>query len=267
MDARALARLVENVEAAAYADLLRAAPAEWRCEAEDTPAGWLLRAPALDALLFNRIVAAGVNAPATREAVDAIVDRLRSAGVKNYGLQLSPAAEPREIDEWLSASGLVPRDRWTKVFRGAEPAPRMVTEYSITQATPGDRDGFAAVAAAGFGMPPPWCAWLGGTIGRPGWRHYLAWQARQPVACAAIYVHGDAGWLGVATTISSARGRGAQGALMARRIEDGLSLGCKWFVTETGEDTPAKPNPSFRNMIRAGFTVAYHRQNFMPPKG
>ena len=35
---------------------------------------------------------------------------------------------------------------------------------------------------------------------------------------------------------------------------------------ETGEDTSARPNPSFRNMIRAGFTVAYHRQNFMSPK-
>jgi hypothetical protein len=50
---------------------------------------------------------------------------------------------------------------------------------------------------------------------------------------------------------------------MARRIEDGRALGCRWFVTETGEDAPARPNPSFRNMIRAGFRLAYHRVNFM----
>jgi hypothetical protein len=56
-----------------------------------------------------------------------------------------------------------------------------------------------------------------------------------------------------------------RGALMARRLEDGQNLGCHWFVTETGEDTPARPNPSFHNMLRAGFTVAYYRQNFMPP--
>jgi hypothetical protein len=139
-----------------------------------------------------------------REEVTAVVDRLRSAGVKNYGLQLSPAAEPKDIPEWLSASALRPRDRWTKVYRGAEPAPATATRYVIT--------------------------------------------------------------LGVATTLSSARGRGAQGALLAQRIHDGLALGCTWFVTETGEETPERPNPSFRNMIRAGFTVAYHRQNFMPPK-
>ena len=36
-----------------------------------------------------------------------------------------------------------------------------------------------------------------------------------------------------------------------------------WFVTGTGEETAAHPNPSFRNMIRAGFRLAYHRDNFM----
>jgi hypothetical protein len=37
-------------------------------------------------------------------------------------------------------------------------------------------------------------------------------------------------------------------------------------VTETGEDLPEKPNPSFRNMMRAGFKLAYQRRNYMPPK-
>ena len=52
---------------------------------------------------------------------------------------------------------------------------------------------------------------------------------------------------------------------MARRIEDGRALGCRWFVTETGEDTPERPNPSFRNMLRSGFALGYHRANYMPP--
>jgi GNAT superfamily N-acetyltransferase len=92
-----------------------------------------------------------------------------------------------------------------------------------------------------------------------------AWDGETAVAGAALYVLGDAGWLGAASTLPSARGRGAQGALMARRIEDGRAFGCRWFVTETGEETAAHPNPSLRNMMRAGFRVAYHRENFMPP--
>jgi hypothetical protein len=35
-------------------------------------------------------------------------------------------------------------------------------------------------------------------------------------------------------------------------------------VTETAQDRRDKPNASFRNMVRAGFIVAYHRPNFMP---
>ena len=36
------------------------------------------------------------------------------------------------------------------------------------------------------------------------------------------------------------------------------------IVTETGEDTPQAPNPSYRNMIRAGFRLAHFRDNWAP---
>ena len=100
---------------------------------------------------------------------------------------------------------------------------------------------------------------LGGWVGY----HYIAWEDAIAVACGAMYVHENVGWLGVAGTLPSHRKRGAQSALMARRIQDGLSLGCKWFVTETGEDTADRPNPSFHNMMRNGFALAYQRPNYM----
>ena len=71
------------------------------------------------------------------------------------------------------------------------------------------------------------------------------------------------GWLGMATTLPSHRRRGAQEALLANRINDGRRMGCLWFVSETTEDTPQRPNPSFHNMIRAGFRLAYQRPNYM----
>ena len=123
---------------------------------------------------------------------------------------------------------------------------------------------FAEVTTNGFGMPPQWRPWVASTVGRPQWHHYLAWSGDDAVAAGALFILGKVGWLGVASTVPTGRRCGAQGALMARRLEDGRNLGCDWFVTETGEDTPARPNPSFRNMMRAGFTVAYQRQNFMP---
>jgi hypothetical protein len=113
-------------------------------------------------------------------------------------------------------------------------------------------------------MPAVLQPWIASMVGRAGWQHYLAWDGSRPVAAAALYVRDGAGWLGMASTLPAARRRGAQGALMAQRIEDGRALGCRWLVTETGEDTPARPNPSYRNMIRAGFALAYHRENVMP---
>ena len=40
-------------------------------------------------------------------------------------------------------------------------------------------------------------------------------------------------------------------------------MGCEWFVTETGEDTVANPNPSYHNMLRTGFKPAYLRPNYL----
>jgi hypothetical protein len=43
-----------------------------------------------------------------------------------------------------------------------------------------------------------------------------------------------------------------------------MAAGCRTFVVETAVDLPAKPNPSFHNVVRAGFTVAYERPNWLP---
>jgi hypothetical protein len=39
------------------------------------------------------------------------------------------------------------------------------------------------------------------------------------------------------------------------------------LVVETAEDTPEKGAPSFRNMLRFGFQVAYVRPNFIYTNG
>ena len=85
----------------------------------------------------------------------------------------------------------------------------------------------------------------------------------EPYVKVSPHVSADVAWLGFGCTLESHRNLDAQGALFARRIQDGLLLGCKWFVTETGEDTPDSPNPSYRNMLRTGFELAYLRRNYV----
>jgi hypothetical protein len=92
---------------------------------------------------------------------------------------------------------------------------------------------------------------------------YIAYAGDVPAGVGSLLISGEWGALLNAATLPEYRRRGAQGAIMARRIRDGLTLGCRWFTTETGEDTPKTPNSSYHNMIRTGFQLAYLRPNYV----
>ena len=113
-------------------------------------------------------------------------------------------------------------------------------------------------------MPPAFAPLFAGVVGKPGWHAYLAYDGDVPVATAGMYVTHDVAWLVMGSTLPTHRRRGAQGALLARRVEDGRALGCRRFVTETGADDADAPKASLRNMLRVGFEAAYFRTNCLP---
>ena len=121
---------------------------------------------------------------------------------------------------------------------------------------------WAATASIACYTPRPVLLWLYRMVGRPGWRHYLAYDGDLSVACGALYVHDGVGWLGFGGTLPSWQRRGAQSAIIARRIQDAADLGCTLLTVETKEDSPKWPNHSFRNMLRAGFKIAYLRPKY-----
>ena len=155
------------------------------------------------------------------------------------------------------------RDNWAKVYRAATPDVVIRTDLRIERIGQAHAAAFAEVSCTAFGMPAVMQPWLTAGVGQPGWMHYLAFDGETPVAGGALFLKGDVGWLGIASTLPAYRRRGAQGALMARRIRDASELGCRWIVTETGEDTPEHPNPSYHNMLRTGFALAYQRPNYI----
>lgn len=253
------ARLVEAVEAAGWADLVRACPtplarALGLAVIEGDGAASTV-APRMPIALFNRSF--GWQTAAEWQAA---LKRHRDSGAPDFFLQPPP---------WLATGfvgkGLHRRSRWAKTIRGREPVASMPTSLRIAEARPRDADAFATAAIGGFGMPPALAHWLVAVVGRPGWRSYIGWDGAQPVATGALYVKGDTAWCGLGATLPSHRGRGGQCALLARRVVDALAQGCRVVVTETGEDTADAPNPSFRNMLRTGFRVVHFRDNWAPP--
>lgn len=152
------------------------------------------------------------------------------------------------LAESLAAAGYEEVDPWVKLTRGDAPVEAAATDLRIEQ----------TLDAAAFGAAVTTPSELGGFVGAPGWLHFVAWDGDEPVASGAIYAEAELAWVGVGATRPTHRGRGAQSAILAARIEAGRSLGVTRFASETGNDR----GPSFRNLQRAGFHEAYVRPNW-----
>lgn len=263
--------LNERSELEAGADLYRCASPEFakkfRLKAIYIGSVWVGMIPELDLIVFNRIVGLGVGHVATESMLDDAIASLQKAGCKNFMAQVSPLAKPARLPEWLYARGFTRTNNWAKMYRGNKPASFIPTPLRLQAIGQEQAEAFAGIATTAYGMPLALGPLFSGNIEKPGWHHYLAFDGEQPVSAAAMFVSGDVGWLGFGSTLASHRRRGGQSAMFARRINDGLALGCKWFVTETGEDTPEQPNASYHNMLRSGFELAYLRPNYLyqPP--
>jgi len=82
------------------------------------------------------------------------------------------------------------------------------------------------------------------------------------VAGGQLFVVDGLGWLFNGEHAVAGR-PDAQGAIMARRIADGIALGCRHLVTEAGEETPDSPNPAYHSLLRTGFRLANLRRNWI----
>lgn len=266
-----LTRALEQVEARVWTDLYRAATPEEAetCELGVTPMGsaTVLTAGLVDVLAFNRVVGLGIGTPATEAMLNAIIEQYDTAAVPRFFVQLSPAATPAALFEWIRQRGLRHYNNWVKLFRPIGTPPAAPTDLRIEQIGPEHAANFAALATQAFGWPDTVRPWMTRIVGRPGWHHYLAFDGDTPAATAAMYVTDRYSYFGPAATHPDFRRRGAQSALIARRLRDAATLGCETLITETAEDRPDKPAPSFRNMQRAGFQVAYVRPNYICEAG
>ena len=257
----------ERMELDYFRDWFDAAPPEvaarYGLSAETAEGAVLLIASRVDVLMMNRAMGIGLEKPVTEAQLDGIVARYHAAGVPRFFVPLSPAAEPEEARDWLLARGLTRFNRWAKLERGVEPVASVTTDARIEEIGPEHAAAFAGVLRHAFGMDPGLEPWIAALVGRKNWRHYMAFDGSEPVGTASIFARGEWASLGFAATLPRARGRGVQSALIARRIDDARAMGCRWLSVETAEDNPDKPAPSFHNVTRLGFRIAYFRDNYL----
>jgi GNAT superfamily N-acetyltransferase len=153
---------------------------------------------------------------------------------------------------------------WMKFSRGVGPR-QARSDLTVVKIGTERADDFASVVAGGFGIPD-WAQPLASNVvGRPDWSCYVAYDGDAPAGAGALYVHEKTGWLGLGATLPQFRGRGAQSAILAARIEEARRIGCAAVTTETGELENDRPSNSYRNIVRAGFREEGVRENYRAP--
>jgi hypothetical protein len=269
--AETLIAAIERAEAHAWAEIQRAVAPGFRdrfgVTVREVNGAVMLQAPKTDMLALNRVLGLGVAEPLREETLDQIVASYREAGIPRFIVQWPPDLPPADASDWFAARGFRAAHPMAKLYRRADDPLSHDSDLAVREIGESEAELFGATAAAGNELEPHMASGFDSTVGRRGWIHYLAWDGARPVAAAALFVHGEVGWCGFAGTLLGDRGRGAQSALLARRVRDAAVRGCRWVTAETMADTPERPSASFRNMRRMGFDVAYLRTNYLLTPG
>jgi GNAT superfamily N-acetyltransferase len=262
------ARLVDAVEAAAFADLYAAASEPLArslgLRVARIAGATLLHASAIPLSMFNRAIGLGVHRTLTEADLDAAIVSFRSAGYASYWIHHNPVAAPASLVEWLGARGFVAAARrsWAKMLRGPEPIADIDVDFEVRRSVTGEAEAIAEVVCSAFGMPKLFVPWMAALVDRPRWRAYAALDAGKIVGAGFLYLDGGTAWLGIGGVLPEMRGRNAHRALMALRIREASAAGCTDIVTETGEAVGDEPNPSLANMQFCGFRRVCSRLNF-----
>lgn len=261
---------LDEIEAGAWRDLIDAAPPAITAA---TGMSWtrvdgvtVLLAPRLPSTLFNRAIGVGNGAPATDALIAEVIVRFAAADIADPWIQISAAARPAAIGQWLGARGFAPARRraWEKLVRGREPAPELATSLAIRELDRSDAAALAIVLCEAHGIPGALAPLVAALVGRRGWRAYGAFDGDALVGGGLLRCddRDRTAWLGLGGTLPSHRGRGAQRALIARRIADAIAQGATTIATETGVAAPGERNPSLDNLVRCGFRGAGARTNW-----
>jgi GNAT superfamily N-acetyltransferase len=198
--------------------------------------------------------------PADVGQVAAVVEHYRVRGVQPW-FETAPAEGAEELVAALWRAG-ARQTATLAAFYGrpeGEPTPPLPAGAAIVEIGADDHDGrrrFGRTLAAGHGVPEEHlvdaehgiAAWPRDA----GWRLYLAQIDGRPAAAAVLTTVDGLAYLANASTLPSARGRGLQAALIARRIADARSAGCDVVAS-----LAAFEGASARNLQRAGLRLAF----------
>ncbi len=201
---------------------------------------------------LNRVHLCGAEEGMGDDSVARLIELFAAEGVTRFFIWLSPGPQMEVARGWIEQSGLsrIRRTGYPTLWRDRHVPVQFKTDLEIRRANAADID--AARDQLGETLWPEFAR----SAGEERFFHYLAFDGNRPVAIAALCIFEDLGYLMAAATRETDRKRGAQQALIAKRVECAEQLGCSVLVSET----LYMLEHSFRNLQRAGFQEAYEKE-------
>lgn len=257
----------ELIESEAWSNFYHSAPGETveKCGIKTFPVGGVdgTIASKIDILAFNRVIGLGIKEPIDERIIDIILNKIEADKVKRFFIQVHPEVYSDDIRKLLVSKNFYHYNNWVRFARDNSPAKKIKTILNIREIKSNESKTFAQIVVNVFEWPEELIGWIAAPVGRKNWHHYMAYDNNVPVATAAFYLSGEYAWFDFAATHPEHRGKGAQSALLEKRIEDCRALGVKRMIVETAEQTSEKESPSYRNVFKSGFKEVYKRQNFI----
>jgi len=260
---------LEQIEQGAWEDLAQAAPASFASavglQTRRIGGALFFMATKIPLLQFNWLAGAGLGAD-DGACIGEAVTLFHAADQRKFAVQIPPGPSAGNMALLAQDAGLQPNTMaWAKFYRETRSAPVVETALDVRELGIDERNVFAETAVAGFGMPPSMSVWLSQIVGRPRWHAYAAFDRGAPASVGALYVDGNFAWLGIGATRPEMRRKGGQSALLSRRIADAAKFGAQHAATETGVPQEGQPAPSYKNILKSGFGIAYVRANWTLP--
>ncbi|WP_051798865.1 GNAT family N-acetyltransferase [Catenuloplanes japonicus] len=215
--------------------------------------------------MVNRAI--GFSEPVDADLLAPFVGMFREAGTARAGFKLPRPVLPADWAEVCARLGLLPAPQTLKLTRSAaRPAEPVTTDLRIAPVEADAHERALKVLLTGFGdlRPPAEVIDMISTLNRhPRSRQFAAWDGDEIVAVGLVFADRDAAVLKGGVTLPSHRGRGAQSALIAARIEAAREAGCRWVVSETSQPAAGEHHTSLSNLERAGFVRVYDYVNVL----
>jgi len=253
-DTLALARTMQRLQAAIDAHCRPAAAVRRMFDAAPFGNAYVCISPGEESEFAsanrNRIHLCGTDGGLTADGLAELCRLFAAAGVGRFFVWLTPGPDMETVRGWLAAAGMArnPHVTYPTLARPAGAAEPVSSEVEVRELVAEDADMLARLERASWSD-------FRHCLGAPGFTHYVACDHDRPIGSAALQVLDGVGHLCMAFTAEPDRRRGAQQALIARRVETATSLGCRILVSETLSFLKS----SLGNLRRAGFAPAYDK--------